>query len=164
MDAGRKTRRKQLQLLQNYFGCVLTGARLWQELTWGPHGLLTRKHISSKYLSPKSGYIQTCLTARGWTRSAVNSVFLMFGARFIVKGPVTQRPWCQPRSMSVQHLVPVPKFCHHRTKQSLSVSLTYVVRVAMKPLPMEAIFPLAPWTSALFLTTRNVKTLLFLLL
>ena len=41
MDAGRRTRRKQLHLLQNYFGCVSTAVKLWQELTWGPHGLLT---------------------------------------------------------------------------------------------------------------------------
>lgn len=125
MDAGRRTRRKQLQLLQNYFGCVATGAKLWQELTWGPqwtpHRRLWRTWPANICRQGPDTFKPVLL--RGcWTRPAFDSVFLMLSARFIVEGPVTQRPWCQPRSMSVRDLVPAPKFCYRWTKQSLFVS------------------------------------------
>lgn len=123
----------------------------------------TVKHMTGKYLSRMSGYVQTCLTAGGWTRPAINSTFLMFSARFIAKGPVTGRPWCQPRPMSVTGLVPGPNFCCRWTKWSLLVSSWPVLlRLLWNPYSWKWFFPLAPWTSALFLTTRNVKTFLFL--
>lgn len=122
------------------------------------------KHMTSKHLSPMSGYVQTRLTAGGWTRPVMDTTFLMLSTRFIAKGPVTQRPWCQPRSMSVRDLVPVPRFCHHWAKQSLWVSSWPVLlRLLWNPYSGKRFFHWLCRLLLLFLTTRNVKTFLFLL-
>lgn len=122
------------------------------------------KHMTGKYLSPMSGYVQTCLTTGGWTRPAIDSTFLMLSTRFIAKGPVTQRPWCQPRSMAVRDVVPAPKFCHHWTKQSLLVSSwPMLLWLLWNPYSWKQFFHWLCELLLLFLTTRNVKTFLFLL-
>lgn len=110
---------------ENSFKCCKNILAVYQqEWNWGPHGLLTRECQvpDGKYLSPVSGYVQTSLTAGGCTRPVTDSMFLMLSARFFVKGPVTQSPWCQPRSMPVKDSVPAPEFCHHWAKQSLLLS------------------------------------------
>jgi len=116
---------------ENNFNCCKTVLAKYQQ-EWNPSKSLsgdlalsspeTVKHMTVTHLSPMSGYIQTSLTAVGWAGPAIDSVLLMLSAGFIVKGPVTQRPWCQPRSVSARDLVPAPKFCHHWTKQSLLVA------------------------------------------
>lgn len=158
---------------ENSFNCCKTILAEYRQ-EWNPGKSLpghltdsspdTVKHMTGKYLSLMSGYVQTCLTAGGWTRPATNSAFLMLSTRLIAKGPVTQRPWCQPRSVSVRDLVPVPKFYHHWTKQFLLVSSwPMLLWLLWNPYSWKQFFHCLRGLLLLFLTTRNVKTSLFLL-
>lgn len=145
-DAGRRTRRK-LQMLQNFFGCVLTGVKLGGSA----HGHPTRECEAhdGKYLSPECGYVQTCLTAGGWTRAVTDSKLLMLSAWFFVKGFVTQSSWCQPRSTPVKDLVPAPEFCHYWAKQSLLLSSWPILfQLLWNPYPWKQFFH---WLHGLFL-------------
>lgn len=149
---------------ENFKCCWIFLAVYWQEWTWGPHGLPTRECEAhdGKYLSPVSGYVQTCLTAGGWTRPVTDSKLLMLSARFFVKGPVTQSCWCQPRSVPVKDLVHVPEFCLYWAEQSLLLSSWPILfQLLWNPYPWKQFFHWLHGLS-LFLTTRNVKTVLFL--
>lgn len=150
---------------ENSFKCCKNILAVYQqEWNWGPCGLLTREcqvH-DGKYLSPVSGYVQTSLTAGDCTRPVTDSMFLMLSARFFVKGPVTQSPWCQPRSMPVKDSVPAPEFCHHWAKQSLLLSSwPILLQLLWNPYQWKQFFHWLHGLS-LFLTTRSAKRLLFL--
>lgn len=112
----KKDKKKELQLQENDFVWVLPGVIPCKELTLGHYGILTWPASICHWLLV---YIQTWRSASGWTSPVTDRIFLVLSAKLIVT--VTQRSRCQPKSMSVIGLVPVPKCCHHRTKQSLEV-------------------------------------------
>lgn len=120
----------------------------------------TVKHMTGKYLSPVSGYVQTCLTAGGWIRPVIDHRVpdLLSRALWL------KRPQCQPGSMSVRDLVPVPKFCHPWAEQALLVSSWPVLLgLLWNFYSWQQFFHWLHGLLLLFLTTRNVKTFLFLL-